>query len=50
LWFFYGARYWVTSAFQPGNYFNATQGTMAYTPDLSRPAHDLNNLRRSDAD
>ena len=49
LWFFYGARYWVTSAFQPGNYFNATQGTPFYTPDLSRPAYDLSYYGESNA-
>ena len=26
----------------PGNYFNATPGTLFYTPDLSRPAYDEN--------
>ena len=41
LWFYAGARRWATSSFQPNNYFNATQGTMFYTPDLSRPAYDL---------
>jgi carboxypeptidase family protein len=41
LWFFTGAHYWVTSSTQPNNYFNATQGTPYYTPDLSRPAYDL---------
>lgn len=41
LWFFGGGRRWATSSVQPNNYFNATQGTMFYTPDLSRPAYDL---------
>ena len=40
LWFFAGIRRWETSSFQPNNYFNATQGTMVYTPDLARPAYD----------
>lgn len=38
LWFFSGHRQWGTSRWVPGNYFNATQGTLVYTPDLSRPA------------
>ena len=41
LWFYAGGRRWATSSYQPNNYFNATQGTMFYTPDLSRPAYDL---------
>ena len=41
LWFYAGARRWATSSYQPNNYFNATQGTMFYTPDLERPAYDL---------
>jgi hypothetical protein len=41
LWFYAGARRWATSSYQPNNYFNATQGTMVYTPDLTRPAYDL---------
>jgi hypothetical protein len=41
LWFYAGARRWATSSYQPNNYFNATQGTMFYTPDPDRPAYDL---------
>jgi hypothetical protein len=41
LWFYAGVRRWETSSYQPNNYFNATQGTMFYTPDLNRPAYDL---------
>jgi hypothetical protein len=41
LWFFTGVRRWATSSYQPNNYFNATQGSPFYTPDLSRPAYDL---------
>jgi len=41
LWFYGGMRRWATSSYQPNNYFNATQGSMFYTPDLSRPAYDL---------
>ena len=40
LWFYAGVRRWETSSFQLNNYFNATQGTMVYTPDQSRPAYD----------
>ena len=38
LWFIGGARYWVASDFLPGNFFDATAGTLFYTPDPSRPA------------
>jgi hypothetical protein len=41
LWFYAGARRWATSSYQPNNYYNATQGSMFYTPDVSRPAYDL---------
>ena len=41
LWFYAGVRRWATSSYQPNNYFNATQGTLFYTPDLSQPAYDL---------
>ena len=47
LWFFASARYWTSSSFQAGNYFNKTQGTLFYTPDLSRPAFDLNFYRET---
>ena len=36
------SRYWATSTYVPGNYFNKTQGTLFYTPDLSRPLYDDN--------
>jgi hypothetical protein len=42
LWFFSGARHWIASDYQPGNYFNATPGTLVYTPDVSRPAYSNN--------
>lgn len=38
LWFFLAARSWGHEKVIGGNYFNATQGTPVYTPDLSRPA------------
>jgi hypothetical protein len=49
LWFIVGFRNWVTSDYQPGNYYNQTQGTMLYTPDLSRPAYTLNTYKTTDA-
>ena len=42
VWFFASSRYWITSTYIPGNYFNKTQGTLFYTPDLSRPLYDEN--------
>jgi hypothetical protein len=39
LWFYTAHRWWGTQEMQPGAYFNQTQGTFAYTPDLSRPAY-----------
>ena len=42
LWFFASARRWVSQSYQPGNYFNKTQGTLFYTPDLDRPAYEDN--------
>ncbi|MEQ1870399.1 MAG: TonB-dependent receptor [Vicinamibacterales bacterium] len=41
LWFFTATRSWGRSNIVAGNYFNKTQGTPFYTPDLSRPA--INN-------
>jgi hypothetical protein len=42
LWYFGSARRWISQSYQPGNYFNKTQGTMFYTPDLDRPAYENN--------
>ena len=39
LWFYTAHRKWNAEAFVPNNFFNATLGTLFYTPDLSRPAH-----------
>src|SRR5262245_16770010 len=39
LWFFTAHRYWGAGEIVPGDYYNKTQGTFVYTPDLSRPAH-----------
>ncbi|OFW00743.1 MAG: hypothetical protein A3I61_19485 [Acidobacteria bacterium RIFCSPLOWO2_02_FULL_68_18] len=38
LWFFGSYRRWGSELWLPGKYFNKTQGTHLYTPDLSRPA------------
>lgn len=39
LWFFASRRQWDSQypAPTPGNYYNKTQGTFAYTPDFDRP-------------
>ena len=39
LWFYTAHRWWGTQNTAPGNYFNATQHTLFYTADLSRPAY-----------
>src|SRR5712692_8279671 len=39
LWFFGSYRQWGNERQAAGKFFNATQGTMFYTPDLSRPAY-----------
>lgn len=38
LWFYTADRGWVGMNYVPGLYYNKTQGTPVYTPDLSRPA------------
>jgi hypothetical protein len=48
LWFMVGLRTWRTSQYQVNNYYNATQGTLFYTPDLSRPAYSLDSFDTSD--
>jgi len=40
LWFFAAQRWFHTSSYLPGNYYNRLQGTLFYEPDLSRPAFD----------
>jgi hypothetical protein len=44
LWFFTSHRWWGAENYVPGNYFNKTQESWFYTPDLSRPAYlsDIN--------
>jgi hypothetical protein len=38
LWFYTSHRTFGFTNYVPGDFFNATQGTPVYTPDLSRPA------------
>jgi hypothetical protein len=38
LWFFAAQRYWGSNEYIAGDYYNATQGTSFYTPDLTRQA------------
>jgi carboxypeptidase family protein len=40
LWFFLAQRWFHTSSYLPGNYYNKLQGTLFYEPDLNRPAYD----------
>ena len=39
LWFFGAYRNWGSSSEFAGSYFNATQNTLFFTPDLSRPGY-----------
>ncbi len=39
LWFFTAHRWWGAQTYQPGAYFNKTQGTPVFTPDKDRPAY-----------
>ena len=51
LWFFHAAKISGVGQYQTGNFYNATQGTMFYTPDQSRPTitkerqRDLSTIR-----
>lgn len=38
LWVYASSRAWGASEYITANYYNATQGTFVYTPDLDRPA------------
>ena len=38
LWFFTAHRWWGTQNTVPGSYYSASQHTLFYVPDLSRPA------------
>ncbi len=40
LWYYLDTRRFVSSSYMPNLYFNKTQGTLFYTPDLERPAYD----------
>ena len=45
LWFYTAQRWWDVNEDIPGSYFNKTQATVFYTPDLSRPGYtDTLNL------
>jgi hypothetical protein len=39
VWFWIGYGQWAAEENAPGNYFNKTQSTLFYTPDLTRPAY-----------
>jgi hypothetical protein len=38
VWFWVGYGQWAAEEYAPGNYFNATQNTLFYTPDLKKQA------------
>jgi hypothetical protein len=40
LWFFTAQRWWGASRYLQGSYYNARQGTLFYSPDLSRVSHN----------
>jgi hypothetical protein len=40
LWFFTAHRWWGASRYLQGSYYNARQGTLFYSPDLSRVSHN----------
>src|SRR5437667_33904 len=40
LWFFTAHRWWGASRYLQGTYYNATQHSLFYTPDLSRVSHN----------
>jgi hypothetical protein len=44
LWFYLSGRYWGTKIISSSNYYNKTPGTLFYTPDLDRPAHNDRTL------
>src|SRR5207244_2016881 len=39
LWFYTAHRWWGADNYVAGNYFNATQHSLVYTPDFSRQAY-----------
>jgi len=45
LWFYGSTRAWGASEYVAANYYNATQGTFIYTPDLTHPADRPNPNR-----
>jgi hypothetical protein len=42
IWWFGSWRYWTASDYYPGNYWNATHGSLFYTPDPNRVAYSNN--------
>lgn len=45
LWFYTAHRWWGNSEFVAGTYYNKTQGTFTYTPDLDRQGY-VNDTNR----
>src|SRR5262249_24914177 len=43
IWFYTAHRWWGSSEYQPGIWFNKTVNTPFYTPDLNRPAYTSPN-------
>src|SRR5687767_3787955 len=39
VWFYAAQRWWGSSTYSPGTWFNKTHGTPFYTPDLDRPGY-----------
>jgi hypothetical protein len=39
LWFYVAARRWDSQEYQPNDYYNKTENTLFYTPDLSRQGY-----------
>ena len=48
LWFYTAQRWWGAQQFIPNIYFNKTQGTPVYTPDLERPGFTDNPYKSYD--
>jgi hypothetical protein len=45
LWFYTAHRWWGSSEYQPGIWFNKTVNTPFYTPDYDRPAYQEPKIR-----
>jgi hypothetical protein len=48
LWFWAGYGQWNAENYAPGNYYNSTQNTLFYTPDMTRQAYTENYNYASD--